>query len=504
MSNPILSPFQLLELNVISAQDLHNVSRNMKTYAVAWVHPERKLTTRVDNTGRMNPTWNDKFVFRVNEDFIQAETSAVMVEIYAMHWFKDVHVGTIRVLISNLMPELRSKQKNHNMGMRFAALQVRRSSGRPQGILNIGISVLDSSMRSMPLYMQLGSAVGYKTLMGETDLHSSHQTLNTQEQLIHYHTSTYGKPQLRRTKSDTSTMVESSVVTKKKPKRASSSVGVPDLPKKKGTSGSVLSTNGSQLSSSGKKKGKTGSIVNGAPIVKKGRASSSIVTGSEIIQSTPKPNSKIESSKSSPKAAKSTIETKTNGFTTFTGLEYGTAYKPVSRNGSGYTTPRTYHRPIITESELGPSASEVAAKLAKDHHDNDSSVVSGLSLDGSVEGLRSKLQRWTTELPPVYDNSEYSSYPSSQAKAAMTASKVKSNGSKHQRRHTVDGAGDGLFSCFGNICGIECHIVCGGPTGNNGGQKKIGGGPGGGSNGRLIKHGEEDDDEDDDDDVSYV
>lgn len=46
------------------------------------------------------------------------------------------------------------------------APQIRRPSGRPQGILNIGVALLDSSMRSMPLYTQPAmSAVGYHDLM---------------------------------------------------------------------------------------------------------------------------------------------------------------------------------------------------------------------------------------------------------------------------------------------------------------------------------------------------
>ncbi|KAJ6769162.1 INGRESSION PROTEIN FIC1 [Salix koriyanagi] len=93
MSHVILSPFQLLELNVISAQDLAKVSRKMKTYAVAWIHPDRKLSTRIDSEGRNNPTWNDKFVFRVDDRFLHGDTSAVMIEIYALHWFRDIHVG---------------------------------------------------------------------------------------------------------------------------------------------------------------------------------------------------------------------------------------------------------------------------------------------------------------------------------------------------------------------------------------------------------------------------
>ncbi|CAA2938750.1 uncharacterized protein LOC111391652 [Olea europaea subsp. europaea] len=70
-----LKPFQLLEINIISTQDLEHVSKKMKTYAVAWVNRNRKLSSRVDSEGNMNPTWNDKFVFRVDEEFLQHDTS---------------------------------------------------------------------------------------------------------------------------------------------------------------------------------------------------------------------------------------------------------------------------------------------------------------------------------------------------------------------------------------------------------------------------------------------
>ncbi|CAK8571993.1 unnamed protein product [Lathyrus sativus] len=206
----VLAPFQLLELNVISTQDLASVGRNMRTYAVAWVHPDRKLSTRVDTEGRTNPTWNDKFVFRVDDEFLYNDTSAIMIEIYALHWFKDIHVGTVCVLVGNLIPPpARPFHTNRApLGMRFVALQARRPSGRPQGILNIGVTVLDSSMRSMPLYTLNASAVGCRHLMGEKDAYDSHNHLSP-------HVLAAGggggggagKPELRRTKSDTSSVI---------------------------------------------------------------------------------------------------------------------------------------------------------------------------------------------------------------------------------------------------------------------------------------------------------
>lgn len=118
-------PFHLLELNVISAQDLHAVGGSMHTYAVAWVSPETKLSTRVDKEGHSSPTWNDKFVFRISDGFLHCDTSAVMVEIYCVKFFRDAHVGTVRVLLSNLLPAISSNAPpRHIVPTRFVALQV--------------------------------------------------------------------------------------------------------------------------------------------------------------------------------------------------------------------------------------------------------------------------------------------------------------------------------------------------------------------------------------------
>ncbi|TKY52095.1 cyclin D1/2/4 [Spatholobus suberectus] len=154
----LASPFQLLEVNIISAQDLAPVSKSIKAYAVAWLNPERKLTTQIDPDGHNNPTWNEKFVFRVDDDFLNADDSTIMIEIYASAWLRDVLIGTVGVLAANLLPRSNTRKSK----VRFVALQVRRPSGRPQGILNIGVNLVDATMRSMPMYSELSaSAVGF-------------------------------------------------------------------------------------------------------------------------------------------------------------------------------------------------------------------------------------------------------------------------------------------------------------------------------------------------------
>ncbi|XP_059669644.1 uncharacterized protein LOC132314883 [Cornus florida] len=147
-------PFQLLEITLISAQDLAHVSKSMRTYAMAWVEPDRKFTTRPGQQGHANPTWNDKFVLKVDDQFLTSDNSAVMVEIYTTSWLRHTLVGTVRVLINNLIPP--STRSINNTSTRFVGLQIRRPSGTPQGILYLGVSILDT--RNMKLAC---SSVGF-------------------------------------------------------------------------------------------------------------------------------------------------------------------------------------------------------------------------------------------------------------------------------------------------------------------------------------------------------
>uniref|UniRef100_A0A5B7C9V4 C2 domain-containing protein n=1 Tax=Davidia involucrata TaxID=16924 RepID=A0A5B7C9V4_DAVIN len=493
MPSSIKKPFQLLEINIISAQDLEPVSRNVRTYATAWVHRNRKLTTRVDTEGRTNPTWNDKFVFRVDEEFLRSDTASVMIEIYALHWFRDTQVGTVRVLVGNLIPPPARPHHHYHLGMRFVALQVRRPSGRPQGILNIGVALLDSSMRSMPLYTQLSaSAVGFRDLMGEEDPHNHHHHNNnhnttTTNNYYNNNNPPIVKPILRRSKSERSERVTFDDLSTTN----GSMVGVPQKNVGQGKASSIISGSSMDTPKSKRKKEKASSVISGAEFrerpnknkgKKKGKASSLISGGSE-----PKtqPKDKLKNEKpdlinkdfkakvtqenlASELSDSSQIDkpaTKINGsgvkpvptpkgtigkpISKFNGYEFGPS-KGSLVNGKFIFGGPAKANSIWSDSEVGPSPSEVAAAMAAERYpldENRSSVLDGWSLDESVEGLRSKLERWRTELPPLYDR-------------GFSSSSFRST-SQHLRRHT-DGGG-GLFSCFGNVYGYECQCICGKP-----------------------------------------
>ncbi|MCE3051233.1 hypothetical protein HAX54_049162 [Datura stramonium] len=511
----VLKPFQLLEVNIISAQDLEPVSRKMKTYASAWVHPTRKLTTGVDVDGDNNPTWNDKFVFRVDEEFLRQDTSAVQIDIFSVNWLRDSLVGSVRVLVGNLIPPpTRLQHQQHHIGMRFVALQIRRPSGRPQGILNIGVTLLGGTMRNMQLYRQLSmSAVGYRDLMDE-DAHLpnyNEKTIDAQKNNNKGDNNNNNnfaalKPILRRTRSERSERVTFDSVSMAN----SSLIAVP--PKKKAVAvekeSSILSISFEPPKHMMKKKGKASSVISGAELRekpktkdKKGKSGSvlsdSIVSKeSSCLTNRPK-DDRPKTKEHKPKLKLIELELPTNEKKT-TGTDSPTTKavdeksitikpkglgvigdlpkekqttvigKPMPRNINGgydYGGPKglgpgnngklVFGGPfkahsVWSDSEVGPSPSEVAAAIAEKRYpleEEKSSVLDGWSIDESVEGLRSKLERWRTELPPLYDR-------------GMASSSYHSTG-RHTRRHT-DG-GSGLFSCFGNFYGYECQCICGKP-----------------------------------------
>lgn len=156
---------QILEINLISAQALKTPSANlrrMQTYALAWINPSAKLRTRVDHVGGENPTWNDKFIFKVSPDFIAGETSGVSVEIYAIGCIKDFLLGTVRFLLSSCLSSI----SRAGIGTpAFTAVQIRRPSGRFHGVLNIAATVYKGS--DLALLDGL-SAVCFRDLMKDS------------------------------------------------------------------------------------------------------------------------------------------------------------------------------------------------------------------------------------------------------------------------------------------------------------------------------------------------
>jgi len=129
-----------IEVMIISAEDLEDVKifSKMRCYAVAYIDPEHKTSTRIDEEGEIKPTWNEKLVLDADDKLLSTVWAAITVEIYCHGHIKEKLVGTAGVLISDLLHGGNPKNPLDNP-IQCITVQVRRPSGRPQGILNIWI-----------------------------------------------------------------------------------------------------------------------------------------------------------------------------------------------------------------------------------------------------------------------------------------------------------------------------------------------------------------------------
>eukprot|EP01018_Ginkgo_biloba_P026087 Gb_09311 [translate_table: standard] len=129
-----------IEVRIISAEDLEDVKRfgKMRTYAVAFIDPDHKATTNIDEEGGINPTWNQKLVLQADDELLSQTLAAINVDIYAHGHIREKLVGTARILISEVLKGGNPADPSDNP-IQCIAVQVRRPSGRPQGILNLWV-----------------------------------------------------------------------------------------------------------------------------------------------------------------------------------------------------------------------------------------------------------------------------------------------------------------------------------------------------------------------------
>ncbi|KAJ9164427.1 hypothetical protein P3X46_024004 [Hevea brasiliensis] len=148
----------IMEINLISAQFLGRGRKSslMQTYLVVHLNRKQMLTSRIDKEGHDSPTWNDKFIFVVDE----------YGDIFRVRRFvKDKRIGVVRVLLDNLI----SKDHGCSEGEspKFVAFHVRNPAGEPMGILNIGVAKLNGVFhQEIPKFLSLDFALDHRRLMG--------------------------------------------------------------------------------------------------------------------------------------------------------------------------------------------------------------------------------------------------------------------------------------------------------------------------------------------------
>ncbi|KAG6557631.1 hypothetical protein Mapa_000912 [Marchantia paleacea] len=138
-----------LELTVMAAEDLKNVSTfgKMDLYAVAWVDPSAKRSTRVIHKAGRNPVWNDSVSLSLENYIRYYPNSYLTVEIFSEANLGDKVVGTARLALHEIY-RLTSRAGEEPA---LVTLQLQRPSGRPQGLIRLAMKVTGDAIQAAVL-----------------------------------------------------------------------------------------------------------------------------------------------------------------------------------------------------------------------------------------------------------------------------------------------------------------------------------------------------------------
>nr|AWW16494.1 WW domain-containing protein [Ipomoea pes-caprae] len=137
-----------VEVKIISAKDLKNVNWRygpVKPYAVVWVDPKAKCSTRVDEEGDTNPYWDETLVIPLDS---YIEDSTLYIDVVHAHAAEDV-----KPLIGSAKIRLRDVVNDAGIGSQVdRKLELKRPSGRPHGKLEVKVSVREPRYQSRDPY----------------------------------------------------------------------------------------------------------------------------------------------------------------------------------------------------------------------------------------------------------------------------------------------------------------------------------------------------------------
>ncbi|KAL5721119.1 hypothetical protein ACHQM5_013717 [Ranunculus cassubicifolius] len=140
-------PSKLLDLDItiLSAKHLHNCNwrqGDLKPYLSFWIEPNRRFTTKTDDSGSTSPVWNERFTVPINGSISE---SLLFLEVSHSGdpSLPPPVVGSVQFPLKELVNSDESKPIR-NLGLL-------RPSGRPQGKLRVKVSVKERE-RPAPEY----------------------------------------------------------------------------------------------------------------------------------------------------------------------------------------------------------------------------------------------------------------------------------------------------------------------------------------------------------------
>ncbi|KAI3911471.1 hypothetical protein MKW98_010358 [Papaver atlanticum] len=148
-----------VEIKICSAQDLKNVSWKhgpLKPYAVVWVDPKAKCTTKVDEYGDTCPKWDEILTIPLpppppysSSPLSISDSTYLFIDIVHLRSSDEDTkplIGSVRVPLKEIIDEVGMGEWAHRK------LHLKRPSGRPHGKLEVEIKVRENRYRAPDPY----------------------------------------------------------------------------------------------------------------------------------------------------------------------------------------------------------------------------------------------------------------------------------------------------------------------------------------------------------------
>ncbi|KAF2319025.1 hypothetical protein GH714_012576 [Hevea brasiliensis] len=133
-----------LDLTIVSAKHLKNVNwknGDLKAYAVFWVDPDRRLSTKSDDSGSTKPVWNERFTLPLP---LPLQESYLTLDI-----FHSKPSETPKPLVGTLRVPLKELPYPDDLA-RIRTFELTRPSGRPQGKIRVKLGLRERPLPPPP------------------------------------------------------------------------------------------------------------------------------------------------------------------------------------------------------------------------------------------------------------------------------------------------------------------------------------------------------------------
>ncbi|KAG6574192.1 hypothetical protein SDJN02_26008, partial [Cucurbita argyrosperma subsp. argyrosperma] len=138
-----------VEVKILSAKDLKNINwryGGLKPYAVVWIDPKSKSSTKVDAEGDTSPYWDETLVIPFSSPIEDSTLYIDVVHVVSGDEDTKPLIGSAKLHLSEVVDDVGLGERSQR------TLQLKRPSGRPQGKIEVKVTVREPRYRPSDSY----------------------------------------------------------------------------------------------------------------------------------------------------------------------------------------------------------------------------------------------------------------------------------------------------------------------------------------------------------------